>query len=176
MVKSTPLLRKRIVKKRTLKFTRFQSDLYGGRLAESWRRPRGTPLSTQVSTTACVVASEATRRCPRSDTAPTMPPSSSFLTDSRSSSSTTPQTSTSSSWTTGLSAQRLPITSAHAYPLSYDRKELRSSSAPSRSVSSWPTLVVRSELRRRSRRHDLNLFKHLNWGLHANGDTVRMRK
>jgi ribosomal protein L32E len=41
MVKSTPLLRKRIVKKRTLKFTRFQSDLYGGRLAESWRRPRG---------------------------------------------------------------------------------------------------------------------------------------
>lgn len=41
MVISTPLLRKRIVKKRTLKFTRFQSDLYGGRLAESWRRPRG---------------------------------------------------------------------------------------------------------------------------------------
>jgi ribosomal protein L32E len=41
MVKSTPLLRKRIVKKRTLKFTRFQSDLYGGRLEESWRRPRG---------------------------------------------------------------------------------------------------------------------------------------
>ena len=44
MVKSTPLLRKRIVKKRTLKFTRFQSDLYGGRLAESWRRPRGITL------------------------------------------------------------------------------------------------------------------------------------
>ena len=42
MVKSTPLLKKRIVKKRTLKFTRFQSDLYGGRLAESWRRPRGS--------------------------------------------------------------------------------------------------------------------------------------
>ena len=42
MVKATPLLRKRIEKKRTLKFTRFQSDLYGGRLAESWRRPRGT--------------------------------------------------------------------------------------------------------------------------------------
>jgi large subunit ribosomal protein L32e len=41
MVKATPLLRKRIEKKRTLKFTRFQSDLYGGRLAESWRRPRG---------------------------------------------------------------------------------------------------------------------------------------
>ena len=45
MVKSTPLLKKRIVKKRTLKFTRFQSDLYGGRLAESWRRPRGTAIS-----------------------------------------------------------------------------------------------------------------------------------
>lgn len=45
MVKSTPLLRKRIVKKRTLKFTRFQSDLYGGRLAESWRRPRGTLIN-----------------------------------------------------------------------------------------------------------------------------------
>lgn len=51
MVKSTPLLRKRIVKKRTLKFTRFQSDLYGGRLAESWRRPRGIKVLTQVSTT-----------------------------------------------------------------------------------------------------------------------------
>lgn len=51
MVKSTPLLRKRIVKKRTLKFTRFQSDLYGGRLAESWRRPRGSLVITQVSTT-----------------------------------------------------------------------------------------------------------------------------
>jgi len=50
MVKSTPLLRKRIVKKRTLKFTRFQSDLYGGRLAESWRRPRGTSFITQVLT------------------------------------------------------------------------------------------------------------------------------
>eukprot|EP00178_Gracilaria_changii_P004345 TRINITY_DN1686_c0_g1_i2.p1 TRINITY_DN1686_c0_g1~~TRINITY_DN1686_c0_g1_i2.p1 ORF type:complete len:134 (-),score=13.99 TRINITY_DN1686_c0_g1_i2:37-438(-) len=41
MVKATPLLRKRIVKKRTLKFTRFQSDLYAGRVAESWRHPRG---------------------------------------------------------------------------------------------------------------------------------------
>lgn len=41
MVRSTPLLRKRIEKKRTLRFTRFQSDLYGGRLAASWRRPRG---------------------------------------------------------------------------------------------------------------------------------------
>ena len=41
MVKSAPLLRKRIIKKRTLKFTRFQSDLYGGRLAPSWRRSHG---------------------------------------------------------------------------------------------------------------------------------------
>ena len=41
MVKSTPLLRKRIEKKRTARFSRFQSDLYGGRLEESWRRPRG---------------------------------------------------------------------------------------------------------------------------------------
>lgn len=52
MVKSTPLLRKRIVKKRTLKFTRFQSDLYGGRLTESWRRPRGIPHSIQELITA----------------------------------------------------------------------------------------------------------------------------
>ena len=52
MVKSTPLLKKRIVKKRTLKFTRFQSDLYGGRLAESWRRPRGTTAPTQALITA----------------------------------------------------------------------------------------------------------------------------
>jgi len=41
MVRSTPLLRKRIEHKRTARFTRFQSDLYGGRLAASWRRPRG---------------------------------------------------------------------------------------------------------------------------------------
>ena len=41
MAKSTPLLRKRIEKKRTARFSRFQSDLYGGRLAASWRRPRG---------------------------------------------------------------------------------------------------------------------------------------
>ena len=41
MVKSTPLLRKKIVKKRTLKFTRFQSDLYAGRVGESWRRAHG---------------------------------------------------------------------------------------------------------------------------------------
>ena len=41
MVRSTPLLRKRIEHKRTARFTRFQSDLYGGRLAPSWRRPRG---------------------------------------------------------------------------------------------------------------------------------------
>lgn len=41
MVKATPLLRKRIIKKRTHKFARFQSDLYGGRLAPSWRRAHG---------------------------------------------------------------------------------------------------------------------------------------
>ena len=41
MVKATPLLKKRIVKKRSQKFVRFQSDLYGGRVAESWRRPHG---------------------------------------------------------------------------------------------------------------------------------------
>ena len=52
MVKSTPLLRKRIVKKRTLKFTRFQSDLYGGRLAPSWRRAHGIIHLSQVSTIA----------------------------------------------------------------------------------------------------------------------------
>ena len=41
MVKSTPLLRKRIVKKRTARFARFQSDLYAGRVAPSWRRAHG---------------------------------------------------------------------------------------------------------------------------------------
>jgi ribosomal protein L32E len=41
MVKSASLLKKKIVKKTGSKFTRFQSDLYGGRLAENWRRPRG---------------------------------------------------------------------------------------------------------------------------------------
>ena len=42
MVRSTPLLRKTIQHKRTARFTRFQSDLYAGRLAASWRRPRGS--------------------------------------------------------------------------------------------------------------------------------------
>ena len=51
MVKSTPLLRKRIVKKRTLKFTRFQSDLYAGRLAPSWRRAHGMSTLIKVSIT-----------------------------------------------------------------------------------------------------------------------------
>ena len=41
MVKSTPLLRKKILKKKSNRFCRFQSDLYAGRLAPSWRRPRG---------------------------------------------------------------------------------------------------------------------------------------
>ena len=48
MVKSTPLLRKKIVKKRTLKFTRFQSDLYAGRVAPSWRKARGNPVFIQA--------------------------------------------------------------------------------------------------------------------------------
>jgi len=51
MVRSTPLLKKRIEHKRTARFTRFQSDLYGGRLAPSWRRPRGRNYFIQVSTT-----------------------------------------------------------------------------------------------------------------------------
>lgn len=63
MVISTPLLRKRIVKKRTLKFTRFQSDLYGGRLAESWRRPRGMIHLIQASTTEWEEDLEVTRKC-----------------------------------------------------------------------------------------------------------------
>jgi len=52
MVRSTPLLRKKIEHKRTARFTRFQSDLYGGRLAASWRRPRGiASFDFQVSIT-----------------------------------------------------------------------------------------------------------------------------
>lgn len=51
MVKSTPLLRKRIVKKRTAKFNRFQSDLYAGRVAPSWRRAHGKSALIQVLTT-----------------------------------------------------------------------------------------------------------------------------
>jgi len=52
MVRSTPILRKKIEHKRTARFTRFQSDLYGGRLAASWRRPRGIlVLNIQVSIT-----------------------------------------------------------------------------------------------------------------------------
>ncbi len=84
MVKSTPLLKKRIVKKRTLKFTRFQSDLYGGRLAESWRRPRGIFTSIQALTTACVADSEETKKCLKLDMDLTTPPSITSLTDSRS--------------------------------------------------------------------------------------------
>ena len=64
MVRSTPLLRKRIEKKRTLRFTRFQSDLYGGRLAESWRRPRGIKsILFQVSIIEWEEDSEATSPC-----------------------------------------------------------------------------------------------------------------
>lgn len=97
MVKSTPLLKKRIVKKRTLKFTRFQSDLYGGRLAESWRRPRGNSIVIQALITACVEDSEETRRCPKSDTDQITLPSTSFPTDSKNSLSTTSKISKSSS-------------------------------------------------------------------------------
>ena len=50
MVKSTPLLRKRIVKKRTAKFNRFQSDLYAGRVAPSWRRAHGIHPLIKAST------------------------------------------------------------------------------------------------------------------------------
>ena len=48
MVKSTPLLRKRIVKKRTLKFTTLHSDLYAVRLAESLSRPTGIYNSIMI--------------------------------------------------------------------------------------------------------------------------------
>ena len=41
MVNSSPLLRKRIVKKYKARFIRFESDNYKGSLAPSWRRPRG---------------------------------------------------------------------------------------------------------------------------------------
>lgn len=67
MVKSTPLLRKRIVKKRTLKFTRFQSDLYGGRLAESWRRPRGIFKLIKALIIACDEDLEVTKKCLKLD-------------------------------------------------------------------------------------------------------------
>lgn len=46
MVKTTPLLAKKIVKKRTAKFVRFEADCYPGRMTGSWRRPRGKPWSS----------------------------------------------------------------------------------------------------------------------------------
>lgn len=115
MVKSTPLLKKRIVKKRTLKFTRFQSDLYGGRLAESWRRPRGNSINIQALITACVEDLEAIKKCPKSDMVQTTQPNSSFLTDLKNSSFTTQKISKFSWWTTEPSALRSLTTSAHAY-------------------------------------------------------------
>lgn len=67
MVRSTPLLRKRIEHKRTARFTRFQSDLYGGRLAPSWRRPRGiTQFNIQVSITEWEEDSEVINPCQKS--------------------------------------------------------------------------------------------------------------
>jgi len=115
MVKSTPLLKKRIVKKRTLKFTRFQSDLYGGRLAESWRRPRGTPITTQALITAWEEDSEVTKKCPKSDMDQTTPPSITSPTDLKNSLSTTTAILTFFSWTTEPSAQKLHTTSALEY-------------------------------------------------------------
>ena len=117
MVKSTPLLKKRIVKKRTLKFTRFQSDLYGGRLAESWRRPRGNFRNMQALITEWEEDSEVIRKCPKSDTDQTTLPSTIFQTDSKNSLSTTPKISMSFSWTTEPSAPKSPTTSAPAYLL-----------------------------------------------------------
>jgi len=115
MVKSTPLLKKRIVKKRTLKFTRFQSDLYGGRVAESWRRPRGNFKNIQALITEWEEDSEVIRKCPKSDTDQTTPPSTIFPTDSKNSLCTTPKISMSFSWTTEHSAPKSLTTSAHAY-------------------------------------------------------------
>jgi ribosomal protein L32E len=46
MVNSSPLLRKRIVKKYKARFIRFESDNYRGSLAPSWRRPRGKNIVT----------------------------------------------------------------------------------------------------------------------------------
>ena len=82
MVRSTPLLRKRIEHKRTARFTRFQSDLYGGRLAASWRRPRGiTQFYIQVSITEWEEDSEATSPCPKSVTETIKKPDSIYLMD-----------------------------------------------------------------------------------------------
>ena len=159
MVKSTPLLRKRIVKKRTLKFTRFQSDLYGGRLAESWRRPRGTWAPIQVLTTAWGEDSEETRRCPKLDTAQTTPPNSTCPTVSRSLSFTMHKNSTSCSWTTGPSLLKSHIMLAHAYECIYYRKELRLWREHNRLELRLLTLAERLELKKRNKRHDVNLFK-----------------
>jgi large subunit ribosomal protein L32e len=38
---ATPLTRRKIIKKRLTKFTRFESDCYPHKLRESWRKPRG---------------------------------------------------------------------------------------------------------------------------------------
>ena len=82
MVRSTPLLRKRIEKKRTLRFTRFQSDLYGGRLAASWRRPRGTyTILFQVSITEWEEDSEVTNPCLKLVTEMIKKPDSIYLMD-----------------------------------------------------------------------------------------------
>lgn len=65
MVNSSPLLRKRIVKKYKARFIRFESDNYRGSLAPSWRRPRGNLLLIQVLTIESEEDSEATDPCPK---------------------------------------------------------------------------------------------------------------
>jgi large subunit ribosomal protein L32e len=41
MVKTGPLATKKIIKKRSKRFTRFEFEHYHGRLSPSWRRPHG---------------------------------------------------------------------------------------------------------------------------------------
>ena len=85
MVNSSPLLRKRIVKKYKARFVRFESDNYRGSLAPSWRRPRGIYYVTQVLTTESEEDSEDQDPCLRLVMLQTTPPSTTSPTDLRSS-------------------------------------------------------------------------------------------
>ena len=145
MVNSSPLLRKRIVKKYKPRFIRFESDTYRGTLAPAWRRPRGTLSLTQVSTTGSGGDSRETGPCPKSVMALTAKPSITSPTVSRNSWSRAWRISTFCWWTTGPSAPKSPTTSR-------PERKPRSWREPSKSGFEWPTPRPKSEPNKRSLR------------------------